>query len=89
VRYELCLLKVYGGNMAFHSEIIKLFFSLRKDFILSIYFHEFLHKIQVVKFWKFPIKCNVRSYRKKRRDLNFRAIPEFVWRDGENTRKPH
>jgi len=61
--------------------------NIRKNFMLSIYYHEFLHKIQVVKFWKFSIKCIVRGYRKKRRDHNFRAIPEFVWRDVENTRK--
>lgn len=79
--YELCLRNVYGENMAFHCQIIKLIFSLRKNFMLSIYFHEFFHKLHVVKFWKFPLKYNLSGYRKKRWDHNFRTIPEFVWRD--------
>jgi len=55
VSYELCLRNIYSWNIAFHSEILKLLFTIRKDFMLSIYFHEFLHKLQVVKFWKFSL----------------------------------
>jgi hypothetical protein len=42
--------------MALQSKIIILFYSLRNDCLLSIYFQEFLHKVEVVKFWKISSK---------------------------------